>query len=583
MTIQLIDPKLIDPNPDQPPTRLHFKPEDIADLASIGDPEIGLRVVPTVRPHPDRAGRYQRCDGHRRQAAWQLYRPGEPMPNDVQDLTDRQMYEFMAIENGQRQDITPIEKALIIKVHIDRFGTTQSVAAALVGIKTQGAVSNLLKLLKLPADVQRLVSPDQVPQRIARLLVRPGQLAPKDTIRLATSIAQASDDDKEDVAENGLRSIANEIGVRISWSDFKVDWDPGEIKIGNSLQKPGTCTACDNYMAIGNQDCCTLRACHAAKRALFPQSELLRVSKELNIPIADKGETVHRLEINYYNENKVKAMLSAKKRPDHLRLIQSERNYHLGEHSRLLGSDSVYLASTDKRALEGKPKLTTAAAEERASELSSETPAQRAKRIEREQHEAELRRAERSIARRARADVTWLIQQLTVATAAQLKIEGGILTVAAEDISHNTFVHSYWEELDQFEKTIHAAKDPAGQKQWIVFRLLLDEIQSYQPAKTFVWSHALKKASAVVEKKLGLKLLTGWDQPPIHRTASNCWACGTFTPGPTITGVDRAAGWTVSGNDGAVACSNECRAKLLASNTKAVKPAAKPAKKAAKR
>src|SRR3972149_178579 len=104
MTIQPIDPKLIDPNPYQPMTRRTFKPADLADLDSIGDKTIGLIQIPIVRPHPDQPGRHQRATGPRRQAAWQLYRPGEAMPNDVRPLTDRQMYEWMAIENAARLD-----------------------------------------------------------------------------------------------------------------------------------------------------------------------------------------------------------------------------------------------------------------------------------------------------------------------------------------------------------------------------------------------------------------------------------------------------------------------------------------------
>ena len=73
--------------------------------------------------------------------------------------------------------------------------------------------------------------------------------------------------------------------------------------------------------------------------------------------------------------------------------------------------------------------------------------------------------------------------------------------------------------------------------------------------------NALDKARHVVEEVLGLKLQTGWDKPPIHHTDANCWTCGQFTPGPSITGVDRAAGWEAHVG-GAVTCSPECKRKL---------------------
>lgn len=565
--IQPIDPTQIDPNPFQPVSRLNFTPDALSDLASIADPAIGLRIIPTVRPHPDQPGRYQRCDGHRRMAAWQLFRPGEPMPNNVEELTDRQMYDYMAIENGQRQDLTPIEKAVIIKGHIERFGTSQVIAGALVGIKTQGAVSNLIKLLDLPADVQPLVNPQQVPQRIARLLVRPGQIAPQDTLKIAQAIAEAEDEDKEDVADNELRQLIGKIGKPIMARDFKIDWKPHQLYIDSVIESPPACLACE-AMVKSNGPYCTRPACYEAKKKGYPVEELGRVATKFGIPIAAPGEKVTNLDIDYRQEAKVKAWLTAKQRPAHLRLIINPNPQWMGPHNTLLGSDHVRIASLDPHALNGPaPKKETPKAD-----AVSETNAQRIKRIQQEQLAAEQRRAERSAARRARADVTWLMQQITLDTAAQLKIEGGVLDIAEKDIARSTGVFSDWPELLPFERTLHAPKEAATCKQHIVFKLLLVKIQSYQPAERYSWSRALKLAGEVVEKDLKVKLMPGWNTPPIHNTASNCWTCGAFTPGPALTNVDKLYGWRVVGD--VVSCSEKCQ--------RAYRPAAPPTKPAAK-
>src|SRR5574341_155184 len=557
MTIQLIDPTLVDHNPFQPATRLEFSPADLADLESIRD--IGFIQTPQARPLPSPVGegpgvrsgvRYQLLFGHRRRAAWLLYRPGEPMPVDIVEADDQAMYERMAIENGQRQDLTPIEKAQLIKGHIDRYHSTQAAAGALVGLKTQSGVANLLRLLELPPEVQPLVGVS-IPQRLARQLVRPAQIAPYQIADIAQAIADAPDDEKEQTTNTELNDLLRHKAIWIR-NEFPTDWQPSmSVDIAGRPETPPACTACDFFIA----GFCTRKACYAAKAKLWPQAELQRVSQQFSIPIAAPSEKAKPLVFDGKGESRVKSWLTAKQRPDHLRIMlkPDQLPYGYYEHRHLLGSPVVVLASLTPGVLNEKP-----APKEKPA--SGETPAQRAKRIEREQREAEQRRAARSAARRARADVTWPTQQLTIDTAAQLKIEGGILAIAAHDISRNTNVLSDWPELLPFERSVHGDKDPALLKQHIVFKLLLAKIQTYKPAETFAWSRALKLAREVVEDNLKLKLLTGWDQPPVHHTDANCWQCGQFTPGPSITGVDRAAGWRVN-QDGVVTCSEDCQKK----------------------
>src|SRR5574337_538196 len=125
MTLQDLDPKLIDPNPFQQASRL--ADADLSDLDSIR--EIGLLQIPTVRPHPDVAGRYQRISGHRRQAAWIKLRPGELMPNDVQlFVSDREMFEHLVMENADRRDLNAIEKALTLQRYMQTFQVGQGEA-----------------------------------------------------------------------------------------------------------------------------------------------------------------------------------------------------------------------------------------------------------------------------------------------------------------------------------------------------------------------------------------------------------------------------------------------------------------------
>lgn len=188
MTIQLIDPTLCRPNRYQPADRIKFRPEQLADLESIKEK---LLYPPKVRPDGDG---YEICYGHRRTAAWILYRPSEPMPADVCELSDWDLFAEQAIENGQRVNLNAIQKAQTIATAIKTFHKTQAEAGKLMGLTTQGAVSHLLSLLKLPQTVQAHIAAGRLPERIARQLVKNPRAA-----EIANIVAAADAADKDQV------------------------------------------------------------------------------------------------------------------------------------------------------------------------------------------------------------------------------------------------------------------------------------------------------------------------------------------------------------------------------------------------
>src|SRR3972149_5190342 len=233
--LTLIDPALIDPNPYQPGTRLEFTPENLADLESIREKLLQPFIV---RPHPDAAGRYQQSFGHRRLAAWKLYRFGEPIPcyvEDLEDLDDRAMFRQMVLENEQRLDTNSIEKALTLQAYIQAFGVTQAEAGQLYGLRTQSAVSNLLRLLQLPDPIQAYVAAGEVPERLARLLIPIARIFPQDAARIAQAIAQAEGNNKQMAGEEGIEHLLRQRG-RPPWAAV---WEPGGATRPMSTDTPG--------------------------------------------------------------------------------------------------------------------------------------------------------------------------------------------------------------------------------------------------------------------------------------------------------------------------------------------------------
>jgi ParB family transcriptional regulator, chromosome partitioning protein len=141
-----IDIDLIKPNPEQP--RVDFRDEAIAELAqSIR--EAGVLQPLVVVPED---GRYKIIIGERRWRAAQ--KAGlKKIPVLVRHIPHEQQLEISLIENLQREELNPIEVAQAYQRLIDEFGYIQADLAEKVG-KDRTSVTNVLRLLKLPAEIQ---------------------------------------------------------------------------------------------------------------------------------------------------------------------------------------------------------------------------------------------------------------------------------------------------------------------------------------------------------------------------------------------------------------------------------------------
>jgi len=141
-----VDIDLVKPNPDQP--RADFRDAAIAELAqSIR--EAGVLQPIVVVPE---AGRYKIIIGERRWRAAQ--RAGlKKIPVLVRHIPREQQLEISLIENLQREELNPIEVAAAYQRLIDEFGYLQADLAEKVG-KDRTSVTNTLRLLKLPAEIQ---------------------------------------------------------------------------------------------------------------------------------------------------------------------------------------------------------------------------------------------------------------------------------------------------------------------------------------------------------------------------------------------------------------------------------------------
>ena len=155
---------LIDPNPNQP--RREFDEDAMNELAS-SIREIGIITPITLRQMTD--GRYQIIAGERRWRASQLAGMTS-IPAYIRTVEDQNVMEMALVENIQREDLNAIEIALAYRHMLDSSGMTQEKMSERVG-KSRTAITNYLRLLKLPAQVQMAVKNHELEMGHARALL----------------------------------------------------------------------------------------------------------------------------------------------------------------------------------------------------------------------------------------------------------------------------------------------------------------------------------------------------------------------------------------------------------------------------
>lgn len=137
------------PNPNQP--RTHFNESELEEL-SESIRENGVLQPLLVRKN---GMKYEIIAGERRYQASKIAGL-EKLPVIVKDVDDQKMLELALIENLQRSDLNPIEEAKGYKQLIKSSGMTQEALAKAVS-KSRSAITNSLRLLDLPEQVQTLM------------------------------------------------------------------------------------------------------------------------------------------------------------------------------------------------------------------------------------------------------------------------------------------------------------------------------------------------------------------------------------------------------------------------------------------
>ncbi|MCY3749468.1 MAG: ParB/RepB/Spo0J family partition protein [Chloroflexi bacterium] len=155
----------IKPNPRQP--RRRFDPAD-EDALAASIRRHGVLQPALVTPSASRPGQFVLVAGERR---WRAARKAglAEVPVVIVAADAQRRAELALVENMQRTDLGPLERACAFQALIDDFGLTQAQVAAVVGV-SRSAVANTLRLRKLSAEMRQAVAEGRITESHGRTL-----------------------------------------------------------------------------------------------------------------------------------------------------------------------------------------------------------------------------------------------------------------------------------------------------------------------------------------------------------------------------------------------------------------------------
>ncbi|TNC97574.1 MAG: chromosome partitioning protein, ParB family [Gallionellaceae bacterium] len=215
-----------------------YQPRSRMDEASLNELASSIKAQGIIQPILARElpnGGYEIIAGERRWRAAQLAELKQ-VPVLVRKVPDNAALAMALIENIQREDLNPLEEAIGIQRLIDEFQMTHQAAAEAVG-RSRSAASNLLRLLKLPADVQEMLMDNLLDMGHARALL---SLEPAQQILLANKIVmeKLSVREAERLVQRQSESPANQSVTKKAGTDRDTQRIQEEVsaKLGTTVE-----------------------------------------------------------------------------------------------------------------------------------------------------------------------------------------------------------------------------------------------------------------------------------------------------------------------------------------------------------
>ena len=205
----------------------------------------------------------------------------------VGGLSDEQMASWALMENVRRKDISPIEEAQAIQRLTKEFKWAQARVAEMLGYKDAATVSNKLRLLRLPEEIQAKVSGGHLSERAARSLVTVAELNPKRAKELAEQDRVVTDYDVKQAKRHASKPLTE------GWdkAPWPMEWVPAALDVegdGSAI----SCQGCEHHLQIeagGDEVRCSKPACWNKRRRVWEAQVMAAESVKQGIPAVVQG------------------------------------------------------------------------------------------------------------------------------------------------------------------------------------------------------------------------------------------------------------------------------------------------------
>jgi ParB/RepB/Spo0J family partition protein len=235
-TVQPIQLEHLLESPFQP--RQHVDPAALAELAT------SIRETGVLQPILVRVVGPEECEivfGHRRAAAARLAGLTD-IPAMVCEMTDDDVRTAQAIENLQREDLTPLDEAQQYKTLLAALKLDQKALAARVG-KSEAHISQRLRLLTAVDQVQKAVAAGEISAEVGQLIARQPQSTQLDWLHQAKT--DGGSEWNQDEGDNvDFPMTVDQLRLRIKLRTKPLGKAVFDITDAKLLPKAGACTAC---------------------------------------------------------------------------------------------------------------------------------------------------------------------------------------------------------------------------------------------------------------------------------------------------------------------------------------------------
>lgn len=226
--------------------------------------------------------------GHNRVAAYKLLAKQDDnyrlVPVQIRELTDIAMANMAWSENSARKDLNPVEEALAIEKRCQDFEWSQKRVSQELGLSAS-AISNKLRLLRLPADVKDEVKRGEMSERQAMALVPLFDL-PALALEKARNSYYSPDKIRREAQELSSEEIRQQVKQVFSYVSKSLDMAPWPIKkplMQDDRFSNATCDTCEFYVKKGKR--CLNTSCYEAKKEVWKAKVLSEASQAIGIKV----------------------------------------------------------------------------------------------------------------------------------------------------------------------------------------------------------------------------------------------------------------------------------------------------------